>query len=154
MVAKEYQCVRFPSRPELPLMSPQCATCPDPANCARLLEDKWKQAYHAIFRFGWLLYLFLHAFSILNRPSTTIHGISLPSNVGGREPTAITNTFELSNDGQSVRSYPSVKPLRSSYYTDTPFQFLIECFRWEFAEVGLTLLHWLPVFPLLQLLEP
>ncbi|KAJ7925218.1 hypothetical protein B0H13DRAFT_1975536 [Mycena leptocephala] len=37
MVAKEYQC---------------CATCPDPANCARLLEEKWKQAYHAIFRFG------------------------------------------------------------------------------------------------------
>ncbi|KAJ7703284.1 hypothetical protein B0H17DRAFT_1157353 [Mycena rosella] len=37
MVAKEYQC---------------CATCPDSANCARLLEDKWKQAYHAIFRFG------------------------------------------------------------------------------------------------------
>ncbi|KAF8210148.1 hypothetical protein K438DRAFT_1809078 [Mycena galopus ATCC 62051] len=37
MVAKEYQC---------------CATCPDSANCARLLEEKWKQAYHAIFRFG------------------------------------------------------------------------------------------------------
>ncbi|KAK7035300.1 Rho-type gtpase-activating protein [Paramarasmius palmivorus] len=37
MVAKEYQC---------------CATCPDPANCARLLEEKWRQAYHAVFRFG------------------------------------------------------------------------------------------------------
>ncbi|KAJ7188363.1 hypothetical protein C8R46DRAFT_1183865 [Mycena filopes] len=37
MVAKEYQC---------------CATCPDSAVCARLLEEKWKQAYHAIFRFG------------------------------------------------------------------------------------------------------
>jgi len=37
MVAKEYQC---------------CATCPNPANCAQLLEEKWKQAYHAIFRFG------------------------------------------------------------------------------------------------------
>jgi len=36
-VAKEYQC---------------CATCPDPANCARLLEEKWKQAYQAVFRFG------------------------------------------------------------------------------------------------------
>lgn len=30
----------------------QCATCPDPANCARLLEEKWKQAYNAVFRFG------------------------------------------------------------------------------------------------------
>ncbi|PCH36120.1 hypothetical protein WOLCODRAFT_81034 [Wolfiporia cocos MD-104 SS10] len=36
-VAKEYQC---------------CATCPDPPNCARLLEEKWRQAYHAVFRFG------------------------------------------------------------------------------------------------------
>ncbi|CDO75670.1 hypothetical protein BN946_scf184941.g23 [Trametes cinnabarina] len=36
-VAKEYQC---------------CQSCPDPANCARLLEEKWKQAYQAVFRFG------------------------------------------------------------------------------------------------------
>ncbi|KAF8200869.1 hypothetical protein BJ912DRAFT_1123308 [Pholiota molesta] len=37
MVAKEYQC---------------CPTCPDSSVCARLLEEKWKQAYHAVFRFG------------------------------------------------------------------------------------------------------
>jgi hypothetical protein len=37
MVAKEYQC---------------CPTCPDPAVCARLLEEKWRQAYHSVFRFG------------------------------------------------------------------------------------------------------
>lgn len=37
MIAKEYQC---------------CATCPDPPLCARLLEEKWRQAYHAVFRFG------------------------------------------------------------------------------------------------------
>ncbi|KAL0956014.1 hypothetical protein HGRIS_002189 [Hohenbuehelia grisea] len=36
-IAKEYQC---------------CPTCPDTANCARLLEDKWRQAYHSVFRFG------------------------------------------------------------------------------------------------------
>ncbi|KAG6862219.1 hypothetical protein C0995_002149 [Termitomyces sp. Mi166 len=36
MIAKEYQC---------------CATCPDSAMCARLLEEKWKQAYFAVFRF-------------------------------------------------------------------------------------------------------
>ncbi|KAH9935702.1 uncharacterized protein B0H18DRAFT_976920 [Fomitopsis serialis] len=36
-VAKEYQC---------------CATCPDPSTCARLLEEKWRQAYQAVFRFG------------------------------------------------------------------------------------------------------
>ncbi|KAG6813639.1 hypothetical protein H0H92_008875 [Tricholoma furcatifolium] len=37
MVAKEYQC---------------CSTCPDSPTCARLLEEKWKQAYFAVFRFG------------------------------------------------------------------------------------------------------
>ncbi|KIM31137.1 hypothetical protein M408DRAFT_319925 [Serendipita vermifera MAFF 305830] len=36
-IAKEYQC---------------CTTCPDPATCARLLEEKWKAGYHALFRFG------------------------------------------------------------------------------------------------------
>ncbi|KAI0329699.1 hypothetical protein GY45DRAFT_1324671 [Cubamyces sp. BRFM 1775] len=36
-IAKEYQC---------------CQSCPDPSNCARLLEEKWKQAYQAVFRFG------------------------------------------------------------------------------------------------------
>jgi len=37
MIAKEYQC---------------CPTCPDSLVCARLLEDKWRQAYHSVFRFG------------------------------------------------------------------------------------------------------
>ncbi|KAG7446369.1 uncharacterized protein BT62DRAFT_931816 [Guyanagaster necrorhizus] len=36
-LSKEYEC---------------CATCPDSNNCARLLEEKWRQAYHAVFRFG------------------------------------------------------------------------------------------------------
>ncbi|KAG8214106.1 hypothetical protein J3R82DRAFT_10866 [Butyriboletus roseoflavus] len=36
-LAKEYQC---------------CPTCPDTTNCARLLEEKWRQAYNAVFRFG------------------------------------------------------------------------------------------------------
>ncbi|EJF65486.1 hypothetical protein BD309DRAFT_966596 [Dichomitus squalens] len=36
-IAKEYQC---------------CLSCPDSANCARLLDEKWKQAYQAVFRFG------------------------------------------------------------------------------------------------------
>jgi hypothetical protein len=30
----------------------QCTTCPDSSNCARQLEEKWRQAYHAVFRFG------------------------------------------------------------------------------------------------------
>ncbi|KAH8828376.1 hypothetical protein DL96DRAFT_1602995 [Flagelloscypha sp. PMI_526] len=35
--AKEYAC---------------CSTCPDSANCARILDEKFRQAYHAVFRFG------------------------------------------------------------------------------------------------------
>jgi hypothetical protein len=34
------------------LLVSQCASCPDSSNCARLLEEKWRQAYHAVFRFG------------------------------------------------------------------------------------------------------
>lgn len=30
----------------------KCPTCPDSPTCARLLEEKWRQAYHAVFRFG------------------------------------------------------------------------------------------------------
>ncbi|KAI0028795.1 hypothetical protein K488DRAFT_80507 [Vararia minispora EC-137] len=36
-IAKEYEC---------------CSSCPDPSNCARLVEEKWRQAYQAVFRFG------------------------------------------------------------------------------------------------------
>ncbi|RDB16811.1 hypothetical protein Hypma_002664 [Hypsizygus marmoreus] len=36
-ISKDYQC---------------CPTCIDSATCARLLEEKWRQAYHAVFRFG------------------------------------------------------------------------------------------------------
>jgi hypothetical protein len=31
---------------------PQCPSCPDPPTCARLLDEKWRQAYQAVFRFG------------------------------------------------------------------------------------------------------
>ncbi|KAI9510929.1 hypothetical protein F5148DRAFT_1175325 [Russula earlei] len=36
-IAKEYEC---------------CPSCPDPPTCARLLDEKWRQAYQAVFRFG------------------------------------------------------------------------------------------------------
>ncbi|KAH9993226.1 hypothetical protein BJV77DRAFT_1060258 [Russula vinacea] len=36
-IAKEYEC---------------CPSCPDPSTCARLLDEKWRQAYQAVFRFG------------------------------------------------------------------------------------------------------
>ncbi|KZV70082.1 hypothetical protein PENSPDRAFT_632169 [Peniophora sp. CONT] len=36
-IAKEYEC---------------CSSCPDQIVCARLVEEKWRQAYQAVFRFG------------------------------------------------------------------------------------------------------
>lgn len=36
-IAKEYQC---------------CATCPEPGTCAKMLEEKWRAGYQALFRFG------------------------------------------------------------------------------------------------------
>ena len=30
----------------------QCPSCPEPPTCARLLDEKWRQAYQAVFRFG------------------------------------------------------------------------------------------------------
>ncbi|KAK7472610.1 hypothetical protein VKT23_000723 [Stygiomarasmius scandens] len=62
MVAKEYQC---------------CATCPDSANCARLLEEKWRQAYHAVFRFGppqpSMVYRYLRMLEGVSPPLSLIH---------------------------------------------------------------------------------
>ena len=62
-IAKEYECVRPLSLPEHELQhvarvllnikfNKQCPSCPDPQTCARLLDDKWRQAYQAVFRFG------------------------------------------------------------------------------------------------------
>jgi len=36
-IAKEFEC---------------CPSCPDSSTCARLLDEKWRQAYQAVFRFG------------------------------------------------------------------------------------------------------
>ena len=71
--------------------SSQCSTCPDSANCARLLEEKWRQAYNAVFRFGlssssglyvWLIVLPLYLGpcqpSIVYRFLRTLEGVSPP----------------------------------------------------------------------------
>ncbi|KAI6157918.1 hypothetical protein BKA82DRAFT_131634 [Pisolithus tinctorius] len=61
-LAKEYQC---------------CATCPDPPNCARLLEEKWRQAYNAVFRFGpcqpSMVYRYLRNLEGVSPPLTLTH---------------------------------------------------------------------------------
>ncbi|OBZ70914.1 hypothetical protein A0H81_09101 [Grifola frondosa] len=67
-VAKEYQC---------------CLSCPDPATCARLLEEKWRQAYQAVFRFGTSM--------------PTINGISVSAHPGRGQPAALVDTPQLPN---------------------------------------------------------
>lgn len=61
-LAKEYQC---------------CATCLDPSNCARLLEEKWRQAYNAVFRFGLcqpsMVYRYLRNLEGVSPPLTLTH---------------------------------------------------------------------------------
>ncbi|KDQ15188.1 hypothetical protein BOTBODRAFT_158437 [Botryobasidium botryosum FD-172 SS1] len=61
-IAKEYQC---------------CSTCPDPSNCARLLEEKWRQGYHASFRFGppqpSMVYRYLRLLEGISPPLSLTH---------------------------------------------------------------------------------
>lgn len=55
----------------------QCLSCPDPANCARLLEEKWKQAYQAVFRFGpcqpSMVFRYLRTFEGVSPPLSLTH---------------------------------------------------------------------------------
>ncbi|KAG8758506.1 hypothetical protein FRC11_003557 [Ceratobasidium sp. 423] len=61
-IAREYQC------------SP---TCPDPANCARQLEEKWRLGYHALFRFGpaqpSMVFRYLRQLEGVSPPLSLIH---------------------------------------------------------------------------------
>lgn len=75
-IAKEYQC---------------CTTCPDPANCAKTLDEKWRAGYQALFRFGELVghHLVGIGANALHRSCTTFYGISIPP-TAGRGVTAIS----------------------------------------------------------------
>ncbi|KIY44347.1 hypothetical protein FISHEDRAFT_51567 [Fistulina hepatica ATCC 64428] len=62
-IGREYQC---------------CPTCPDPAACARALEEKWKQAYHSVFRFVGaaqpsMVYRYLRMLEGVSPPLTLTH---------------------------------------------------------------------------------
>jgi len=61
-IAKEYLC---------------CATCPDPPACARALEEKWRQNYHALFRFGpvqpSMVYRYLRSLEGISPPLMLTH---------------------------------------------------------------------------------
>ncbi|KAJ7084305.1 hypothetical protein B0H15DRAFT_1023808 [Mycena belliarum] len=94
MVAKEYQC---------------CATCPDSANCARLLEDKWKQAYHAIFRFGppqpSMVYRYLRMLEGVSPPLSLTH-LSCQTTAKAFVATLFDRMFSLGVRGSGTDAAP------------------------------------------------
>ncbi|KAG6335960.1 hypothetical protein ID866_3136 [Astraeus odoratus] len=94
-LAKEYQC---------------CITCPDPANCARLLEEKWKQAYNAVFRFGpcqpSMVYRYLRNLEGVSPPLSLTHLTC--------QATAKAFTATLFDRMFSIRSDAAVAPLSGS----------------------------------------
>ncbi|KAJ7647408.1 hypothetical protein FB45DRAFT_198634 [Roridomyces roridus] len=94
MVAKEYQC---------------CATCPDPANCARLLEEKWKQAYHAIFRFGppqpSMVYRYLRMLEGVSPPLSLTH-LSCQTTAKAFVATLFDRMFSLGVRGSGTDAAP------------------------------------------------
>jgi len=94
MVAKEYQC---------------CPTCPDPANCARLLEDKWKQAYHAIFRFGppqpSMVYRYLRMLEGVSPPLSLTH-LSCQTTAKAFVATLFDRMFSLGVRGSGTDAAP------------------------------------------------
>lgn len=61
-IAREYQC---------------CSTCPDSSICARQLEEKWRQAYHSVFRFGpcqpSMVYRYLRTLEGISPPLSLTH---------------------------------------------------------------------------------
>ncbi|KAJ6609833.1 hypothetical protein B0H10DRAFT_2062672 [Mycena sp. CBHHK59/15] len=94
MVAKEYQC---------------CATCPDPANCARLLEEKWKQAYYAIFRFGppqpSMVYRYLRMLEGVSPPLSLTH-LSCQTTAKAFVATLFDRMFSLGVRGSGTDAAP------------------------------------------------
>ena len=115
--------------------------------CARLLEEKWRQAYHAIFRFGRLHLIF----SALSRFLTYSTGPCQPSMVyrylrtleGVTPPLSLTHLSCQITAKAFVATRMRPLFLRPLFHTHTePFQqFSIECSPWGCAAAGSTRLH-------------
>ncbi|KAK7057276.1 hypothetical protein R3P38DRAFT_2840352 [Favolaschia claudopus] len=94
MVAKEYQC---------------SSTCPDPANCARQLEEKWKQAYHAIFRFGppqpSMVFRYLRQLEGVSPPLSLLH-LSCQTTAKAFVATLFDRMFSLGVRGSGADAAP------------------------------------------------
>jgi hypothetical protein len=107
-VAKEYQCVCPLHMPlaRHAMTSPQSATCPEPNTCARLVEEKWRSAYHAVFRFGRSpIPPSSAAILLFPRSLSTFHGLSIPADTGRRQPPVVLDSPELPDHCEGLHRY-------------------------------------------------
>ncbi|KIP11642.1 hypothetical protein PHLGIDRAFT_99474 [Phlebiopsis gigantea 11061_1 CR5-6] len=93
-VAKEYQC---------------CSTCPDPPTCARLLEEKWRQAYQAVFRFGpcqpSIVFRYLRTLEAVSPPLSLTH-LSCQTTAKAFTATLFDRMFSLGLRGSGTDAPP------------------------------------------------
>ncbi|EPQ56985.1 hypothetical protein GLOTRDRAFT_137434 [Gloeophyllum trabeum ATCC 11539] len=103
-IAKEYEC---------------CATCPDSTTCARLLEEKWRQAYQACFRFGpcqpSMVYRYLRTFEGISPPLSLTH-LSCQTHAKAFVATLFDRMFSLGQRGSGTEP----TPLRSAVGVTVP----------------------------------
>ncbi|THH10507.1 hypothetical protein EW145_g1290 [Phellinidium pouzarii] len=94
-VAKEYQC---------------CASCPDSANCARLLDERWRQAYSSCFRFGpcqpSMVYRYLRGLEGVTPPLALTH-LSCQSHAKAFATTLFDRMFSLGVRGSGSGADPA-----------------------------------------------
>ncbi|KAL1745719.1 hypothetical protein HDZ31DRAFT_81708 [Schizophyllum fasciatum] len=93
-MSKEYQC---------------CQTCPDPAACARALEEKWRQAYQSAFRFGppqpSMVYRYLRMLEGVSPPLALTH-LSCQTSAKAFVATLFDRMFSLGLRGSAADAAP------------------------------------------------
>jgi len=93
-VAKEYQC---------------SATCPEPSTCARLVEEKWRNAYHSVFRFGpcqpSMVYRYLRTLEGVSPPLSLTH-LSCQTTAKAFTATLFDRMFSLGVRGSGTEAAP------------------------------------------------
>ncbi|KAI5121577.1 hypothetical protein M0805_000756 [Coniferiporia weirii] len=94
-IAKEYQC---------------CGSCPDSANCARLLDERWRQAYNSCFRFGpcqpSMVYRYLRGLEGITPPLALTH-LSCQSHAKAFTATLFDRMFSLGVRGSGSGADPA-----------------------------------------------
>ncbi|TDL26245.1 hypothetical protein BD410DRAFT_764711 [Rickenella mellea] len=93
-IAKEYQC---------------SSTCPDPPNCARILDERWRHAYGACFRFGpcqpSMVYRYLRGLEGVTPPLSLTH-LSCQATAKAFTATLFDRMFALGVRGSGTDATP------------------------------------------------